>query len=124
MNTATMDHEVMLRRFQAVSDDTRLRLVRRLASGEECVCDLQGMLGAAQSRLSFHLRKLKDAGIVSDRREGRWVFYSLVPSALEEMAEFIGAVRSQAESHAGPGCGCGAACDCAGARVIEEGGCC
>jgi len=114
----------MLKRFQAVSDDTRLRLVRRLASGEECVCDLQDMLGAGQSRLSFHLRKLKDAGIVSDRREGRWVFYSLVPAALDEMVEFIGAVRREAESNGGTGCGCGTDCGCVGARGIGDGGCC
>jgi ArsR family transcriptional regulator len=57
------------------------------------VCELQGDLDAAQSRLSFHLRKLKEAGVVSDRRDGRWVYYSLVPDALEEMRSFLGEVK-------------------------------
>lgn len=86
------DHEVLLRRFQAVAEETRLRVVRLLSGGERCVCELQDELGAAQSRLSFHLRKLKDAGVVSDRRDGRWVYYALVPEALDEMRGFLGEV--------------------------------
>ena len=48
-----------------LSDGTRLQIVQMLASGERCLCDLQEAVGAYQSRLSFHLRKLKDAGMVS-----------------------------------------------------------
>ena len=71
--------------FHALSDDTRLAILRMLRDGELCVCDLQNELGAAQSRLSFHLRVLKDAGLVSDRREGRWSYYRIVPAALAEV---------------------------------------
>ena len=88
-----MYDESLLQRFQAVAEGTRFRLVRLLADGERCVCELQDDLGAAQSRLSFHLKKLKDAGVVSDRRDGRWVYYSLVPEALEEMRAFLGEVK-------------------------------
>lgn len=88
----------LLQRFQAVAEETRFRIVQLLADGERCVCELQAELDAAQSRLSFHLKKLKDAGVVSDRREGRWVHYSLVPEALEEMRDFLGEVRSDATS--------------------------
>src|SRR5216117_214567 len=63
--------------FHALSDETRLEVVRLLSHGERCVCELQDVLDAAQSRLSFHLRVLKDAGLVTDRREGRWVSYAL-----------------------------------------------
>ena len=56
--------------FHALSDPTRLRIVERLAEGEQCVCDLTGALEAGQSRLSFHLKTLKDAGLVTDRRQG------------------------------------------------------
>jgi ArsR family transcriptional regulator len=56
-----------------------------LKDGELCVCELQDELGAAQSRLSFHLRVLKEAGLVSDRREGRWAYYRIVPGALGEV---------------------------------------
>lgn len=90
--TAT-DPALLLQRLQAIAEETRLHLVTMLAGGERCVCELQDDLGgAAQSRLSFHLRKLKEAGLVSDRREGRWVYYTLVPGALDELQEFLGDV--------------------------------
>ena len=81
------------RSFHALSDETRLEIVRMLSHGERCVCELQTVLGAAQSRLSFHLKTLKDAGLVSDRREGRWVYYALNGDALKEIAEFASAVK-------------------------------
>lgn len=91
----TLQDETLLQRFQAVAEETRFEIVRRLAGGERCVCELQDELDAAQSRLSFHLKKLKDAGVVSDRRDGRWVYYSLVPEALEEMRAFLGEVAPE-----------------------------
>ncbi len=95
MTTTTVQNAALLQRFQAVAEETRLRIVQLLADGERCVCELQAELGAAQSRLSFHLKKLKDAGVVSDRRDGRWVHYSLVPEALEEMRAFLGEVKPE-----------------------------
>jgi len=68
--------------FQALSDEKRLRVVSLLGSGEHCVCELTEALGVGQSLLSFHLKALKEAGLVTDRREGRWVYYSLAPDAL------------------------------------------
>ena len=71
MSTATLpDNRLAARWFHALSDETRLEIVRLLSHGERCVCELQDVLGAAQSRLSFHLKTLKDAGLVTDRREG------------------------------------------------------
>jgi ArsR family transcriptional regulator len=67
---------------QALSDETRLAILELLRDGERCVCELTDALGAAQPRLSFHLRVLKDAGFVSDRRDGRWIYYTTVPEAL------------------------------------------
>ena len=93
MANDTLQNEALLQRFQAVAEETRFSVVQLLAGGERCVCELQDELGAAQSRLSFHLRKLKEAGVVSDRRDGRWVYYSLVPEALEEMRSFLGEVK-------------------------------
>ncbi len=75
--------------FHALSDETRLCVVVLLRDGERCVCELTEALQAAQSRLSFHLKVLKDAGIVTDRREGRWSYYTLVPGALEGMQELV-----------------------------------
>ena len=87
--TTTMSPKVSTQRavtlFHALSDETRLAILRMLRDGELCVCELQDQLDAAQSRLSFHLRVLKEAGLVSDRREGRWSYYRIVPDALGEV---------------------------------------
>ena len=77
------------RLFHALSDETRLQILDRLRAGERCVCELTDALDAAQSRLSFHLKVLKDAGLVIDRREGRWMYYTLNPEELGEMADLI-----------------------------------
>ena len=91
--------------FHALSDETRLEIVRLLSHGERCVCELQSVLDAAQSRLSFHLKTLKDAGLVSDRREGRWVYYALNRELLDGIAAFAQAVKPG--KHAGS---CARAC--------------
>jgi ArsR family transcriptional regulator len=78
-----LDRAVIL--FHALSDETRLAILEMLRNGERCVCELQDELDAAQSRLSFHLRVLREAGLVTDRREGRWSYYSIVPAALAEV---------------------------------------
>ncbi len=80
--------------FHALSDETRLEIVRLLSHGERCVCELTEGLGAAQSRLSFHLKTLKDAGLVVDRREGRWVYYRLVDDAIDGIIAFVSTMRS------------------------------
>ena len=67
-STVLPHHPVAARWFHALSDETRLQIVELLSHGERCVCELQDTLDAAQSRLSFHLRTLKDAGLVTDRR--------------------------------------------------------
>lgn len=77
------------RLFHALADPTRVRIVEKLRHGERCVCDLTDVLDAAQSRLSFHLRVLKEAGLVRDRRDGRWVYYRLDEAALDQMREVL-----------------------------------
>jgi ArsR family transcriptional regulator len=79
--------------FHALSDATRLEVLEKLRGGEQCVCDLQDDLDAAQSRLSFHLRVLKEAGLVSDRKEGRWSYYSIVPAAFREVHDLAVAMQ-------------------------------
>lgn len=78
--------------FHALSDPTRLSILERLRYGERCVCELTDALDAAQSRLSFHLKVLKDSGLVTDRREGRWMYYTLNPEALSDAAELVKAL--------------------------------
>ena len=81
--------------FHALSDETRLKILGRLSEGEQCVCDLTDMLGTAQSRLSFHLKTLKDAGLLTDRREGRWIYYALNPDVIEEIDGFVSSLKTQ-----------------------------
>ena len=90
MATSTHTHfdtQKAVRLFHALSDGTRLSILQRLRMGERCVCDLTDALDAAQSRLSFHLKVLKDAGLVADRREGRWMYYMLNTDVLAEAGE-------------------------------------
>src|SRR3954452_11751201 len=79
--------------FHALSDETRLEIIELLRKGERCVCELTDSLDAAQSRLSFHLRVLRDAGIVRDRKDGRWVHYELNRAAFEEMQRLVAAMK-------------------------------
>jgi ArsR family transcriptional regulator, arsenate/arsenite/antimonite-responsive transcriptional repressor len=80
--------------FHALSDGTRLSILHRLRFGERCVCDLTDALDAAQSRLSFHLKVLKDAGLVTDRREGRWMYYTLNADTLADVSSLVDALAS------------------------------
>ena len=70
--------------FHALSDEIRVNVVGLLLHGERCVCELMDELDMAQSRLSWHLKTLSDAGIISGRKEGRWVYYSLNADAISE----------------------------------------
>ena len=63
--------------FKALSDDTRLRMIKLLHERELCVCELMQVLDMSQPRISRHMSVLKNAGLVEDRREGKWVHYSL-----------------------------------------------
>jgi len=69
-------------RFRALGDETRLRLLETLATGERCVSDLMDALGLGQSLVSHHLRALREAGLVTVRRDGRRIHYAISASAL------------------------------------------
>ena len=79
--------------FHALSDEARLEIIEILLDGEHCVCDLMTHIDAAQSRLSYHLKVLKDAGLVTDRREGRWSYYTLQRDAFVEAEALLTALR-------------------------------
>jgi ArsR family transcriptional regulator, arsenate/arsenite/antimonite-responsive transcriptional repressor len=83
--------------FHALSDGTRLRILGLLRRGERCVCELAEALDLRQSLLSFHLKTLKEAGLVADRREGRWMYYALSPSALERLADQLSSLAAGAD---------------------------
>jgi ArsR family transcriptional regulator, arsenate/arsenite/antimonite-responsive transcriptional repressor len=104
MQAITRDHTARL--FHALADPTRLRIAELLRHGECCVCDLTDALDAGQSRLSFHLRTMKEAGLVADRRAGRWIYYRLRPEALEELAGVLSSFEPHESGASRPGC-CG-----------------
>ena len=67
--------------LQAVADPIRWGVLARLADGTHCVCDLQSQVPIAANLLSYHLRVLREAGLVVTSRRGRWVDYTLAPDA-------------------------------------------
>jgi len=67
----------LLKIFRALSDETRLRILKLLQKKELCVCEIMQALEISQTRASRNLGILKNAGLVCDRREGLWVHYSL-----------------------------------------------
>jgi len=69
-------------RFRALGDETRLRLLEILTGGERCVSDLMAELELGQSLVSHHLRALREAGLVTVRRDGRRIHYAISEAAL------------------------------------------
>lgn len=85
------DAEVMAAMFKALSDPVRLRLLSRVAShpsGEACVCDISDV-GVSQPTVSHHLKKLREAGLLSSERRGTWVYYRPAPGVLAALGEFL-----------------------------------
>ena len=74
--------------FKALSDPNRLRIVNLLANSPEpvCVCEFMPQLGLSQGTVSFHLKKLLDAGLLVREQRGTWAYYSLERDALERLA--------------------------------------
>jgi ArsR family transcriptional regulator len=72
-------------RFRALGDETRLRLLELLTTSERSVAELMELTELGQSLVSHHLRTLRQAGLVVDRREGRWVYYSIADQALNRI---------------------------------------
>jgi len=72
--------------FKALADETRLRILKLLEVKEMCVCEVMAALDLTQPTTSHHLGILENAGLVKDRRHGKWVFYSIAdPKLIEEM---------------------------------------
>jgi ArsR family transcriptional regulator, arsenate/arsenite/antimonite-responsive transcriptional repressor len=88
----------VVRIFKALADPTRLRIMILLGRRELCVCEIMFVLGMEQSRVSHHMRVLRDAGIAEDVREGRWIIYR-IPEASRSLIDglFAGALRERIE---------------------------
>lgn len=79
--------------FHALSDPIRLQVLELLRERELCVCDLCEALGVTQSKLSFHLKTLKEAGLVRAQQEGRWIYYSLNLPQLVVLEQYLAEYR-------------------------------
>lgn len=80
--------------FHALADETRLDILDQLKEGERCVCELTDALRTGQSRLSFHLKVLKEAGLIQDRPEGRWIYYVINSGAVEELQDLVASLKT------------------------------
>ena len=90
--------------FKALADDTRLRILGLLQSGEVCVCDIHGSLGLPQPTVSRHLATLRKAGLVHGRKDGLWVHYRLatlpdpvMQTVLDAVSHALGHVHAGAQ---------------------------
>lgn len=81
--------------FSALADPLRIALIRHLDSvGETCACDLGELFGVAQNLLSYHLKILRGAGLVTCERRGRWAHYSVAPGAAARLTAALPVVAS------------------------------
>lgn len=77
-----LNASTVLDQLKALAQDTRYELVRHLALGERCVCDLEVMLNLPQSKVSYHLAILREAGLVTSEQRGKNMYYALSRAAL------------------------------------------
>ena len=89
------DAATMAGMFKALADPVRLRLFSKIAShasAEACVYDIQDV-GVSQPTVSHHLKKLREAGLLSSERRGTWVYYRVEPRVLEAMSALLASSR-------------------------------
>jgi len=86
----------LARTLKAIADPARLRLLSMIAAhegGEACVCDLIEPLGLSQPTVSHHLRVLVDAGLLTRDKRGVWAYFTLVPGALDSLADVLSSTQ-------------------------------
>jgi ArsR family transcriptional regulator len=81
--------------FKALANEKRLAIVHALREGELCACELETVLDAPQSTVASHLRKLRDAGIVRTRKDGRWTYYRIADTASLQLLDLAAALGSE-----------------------------
>ncbi|MFF3000730.1 ArsR/SmtB family transcription factor [Streptomyces sp. NPDC057950] len=94
--------EQMALMFKALADPVRLRLFSRVAShpeGEACVCDISDV-GVSQPTVSHHLKKLREAGLLTSERRGTWIYYRIAPQSVASMSALLALQEQDAVPHA------------------------
>lgn len=97
MNLETTDTKTRAGTFAAMSDPVRLSILDLLGAEPRCVCELQGSIDIAPNLLSYHLRVLREAGLVEAARRGRWVDYRLSDDASRAITEALPAMLRERE---------------------------
>jgi ArsR family transcriptional regulator len=87
--------------FKALGDEMRLRIVALLSHGDLCVCHIEEALGLSQSNVSHHLSVLRNAGIVEPHRNGKWVYYRLLPQTDDVCREQFRSLVSSYQQYEG-----------------------
>lgn len=100
-----MELDFMEKQLKALADANRLKLIACLKKGEVCVCDFVDVLGISQPAVSQHLRKLKEASIITERKVGTWKHYRLV----EDQTPLMVGILEQIELLST--CGCKTQCE-------------
>ena len=88
-----LQNQLLLTGFHALSDPIRLQILEWLQQQELCVCELCDRLQIPQSKLSFHLKILKETGLIQGRQEGRWIYYSLNLNQFILLEEYLAKYR-------------------------------
>jgi DNA-binding transcriptional ArsR family regulator len=84
-----LDFERKVRIFNALSEGNRLKILNLLTFREMCVCELVAALDMTQPNITYHMKKLENAGLVKHKRQGKWVYYSLADEGRLEQLEVI-----------------------------------
>lgn len=79
--------------FKALAHEDRLQILAALRESELCVCELQVVLDAPQSTVASHLRKLKDAGMITSRKKGKWSYYRITDTAVFELLDLAASME-------------------------------
>ncbi len=104
MPVTTQDPTQIVNGFRALSDPLRLQIIELLRSQELCVCELCEQLDVSQSKLSFHLKNLKEANLVNSRQQGRWMYYSLNLAQFVILEQYLAAYRRYSDILPARGC--------------------
>lgn len=91
--TEIKSQEIFVKGFQALSDSLRIQVLELLSSRELCVCELTEILDIPQSKLSFHLKTLREANLVNTRQQGKWTYYSLNLANMVALEQYLSQFR-------------------------------
>ncbi len=90
--------------FHALSDPLRLQIIKLLQGQELCVCDLCDQIGVSQSKLSFHIKVLREAGLIQWRQQGRWTYYCLNLEQFVLLEQFLREITTNSVNLPAKGC--------------------